>query len=79
MATQGSYAFRDNGKCMVWDSHLRAGEVDTREPNFDERERAMCYATSTTAAPNSTSRERHVNFGGAIDSYALQRVLGFKP
>jgi hypothetical protein len=64
MATQGSYAFRDNGKGMVWDSHLRADEGDTHEPNPDERERAMGNAFGTTASPNVNSRERHVILGG---------------
>jgi hypothetical protein len=53
MATQGSYAFRDESKGMVWDSNLRASEGDKREPNPDERERAMGY---TSAAPNVAIR-----------------------
>jgi hypothetical protein len=70
-ATQGSYEFRDNGKGMVWDSHQRAGGCDTREPNHDERERAMGYATGTTAATNVTCQERTVILGGEIDSFSL--------
>jgi hypothetical protein len=46
-----------------------------REPNLVERERAMGYATGTTDAPNVTCRERHVIFGGAIDSYALSTIF----
>jgi hypothetical protein len=49
MATQ-VYAFRDTGKGMVYDRHLRAGEADTREPNPDEREHAMGYVPLSSLA-----------------------------
>jgi hypothetical protein len=42
-----SYAFKDNGPGLVWDSTTQK----MVEPNADERERAMGFSTGTTNVP----------------------------
>jgi hypothetical protein len=42
-----SYAFKDNGPGLVWDSTIQ----EMVEPNADERERAMGFPTDTTNVP----------------------------
>ena len=39
-----SYAYRDGGPGLVWDTHLQ----QLVEPNADERERAMGFPTGVT-------------------------------
>lgn len=71
MATPASYAFRNGGQGMVWDQH----RYRLVEPNASERERAMGYATNSTAAPTLTDRQRCSLLGNAIDQHALQALI----
>ena len=75
VATLGSYAFRDGGPGMVWDTQLNARQGGWAEPNPDERERAMGYETGATAAPGVTLAERHAITGSAMDAFAMQALF----
>jgi hypothetical protein len=78
VATRGSYAFRDQGPGMVFDPAVRNSSDRSgalQEPNPDERERAMGYATGTTAAPGVTAAQRHTLTGNAFDMHALEGLL----
>jgi hypothetical protein len=45
------------------------------EPSPDERERALGYNTSATAAPGVTEQQRHTITGRCMDAYAMQSLL----
>ena len=55
----------------VYDTH--AGVWD--EPNPDERERALGYATGSTAAPGVTPQQRHIITGNSMDQSALSGLI----
>jgi transposase InsO family protein len=71
VAYQGSRAFRDRRQGCVWDEQLGV----FREPNPDERERALGYAAGSTAAPGVTPQQRHQVTGRCIDANALAAVV----
>jgi hypothetical protein len=71
MSFPGSYAFRDGGPGMVWDSSTQRLE----EPNADERERAMGFPTGVTAAPSVSELSRRQVLGQAMDLNCLTWVL----
>jgi hypothetical protein len=48
-----SYAFKDNGPGLVWDSIIQ----EMVEPNADERERAMGFPTGTTNIPGLSEHQ----------------------
>lgn len=72
MCYPGSFAFRTRGPGMVWDSTSQTYE----EPSADERERAMGFLTSTTAAPDLSEGQRRFLLGQAIDLNTLVWVCG---
>ncbi|CAM6129545.1 unnamed protein product [Calypogeia fissa] len=45
LSAPASYAYRDGGPGLVWDTQVQ----QLMEPNADEQERAMGFATSVTA------------------------------
>jgi hypothetical protein len=49
-----SYAFKDNGLGLVWDSTTQ----EMVEPNADERERAMGFPMGTTNIPGLSKHQR---------------------
>ena len=44
------------------------------EPNPDERERILGYATGATAAPGLTSRDRHILTGQCMDAHCMEHL-----
>ena len=71
MATVGSYAFRGEGPGTLWDAHLQ----QVVEPNPDERERALGYATGCTAAPGVSQLVRHQVTGRCMDSNVIAAIV----
>jgi hypothetical protein len=49
-----SYAFKDNGQGLVWDSATQ----EMVEPNADERERTMGFPTGTINVPGLSEHQR---------------------
>jgi hypothetical protein len=66
-----SYAFRPEGRGAVFDTNTQQWD----EPNADERERAMGYATSSTAAPGVSEARRREVLGRCMDANCLQSIL----
>lgn len=62
-----SYAFKDNGPGLVWDSLAQ----EMVEPNADERERAMGFPTGTTHIPGISESQRRFLLGQAMDLNCL--------
>jgi hypothetical protein len=62
-----SYAFKDNGPGLVWDSTTQ----EMVEPNADERERAMGFSTGTTNVPSLSEHQRRFLLGQAMDVTCL--------
>ena len=71
MARVDSYAFRDNGPGMVWDTRYRRLQPLTME----ERERILGYDTGCTNAPGVTNDDRHRALGGSFDANAVSNLL----
>jgi hypothetical protein len=72
MCYPGSFVFRRRGRDMVRDSTSQTYE----EPFAHERERAMGFLTSTTAAPDLFEGQRRYLLGQAIDLNTLVWVCG---
>jgi hypothetical protein len=70
-----SYAFRGDGPGTVVDTSI--AEYNTDEPNADERERAMGFATGTTQVPQSPIHEmqRRSLLGQAMDLNCVTWLL----
>ena len=68
----GSYAFRDQGLGLVWDTTTQRLE----EPRADEREHAMGFSTGTTAAPEMTEVQRRQVLGQAMDLTSMVWFIG---
>jgi len=66
-----SYAFKDNGPGLVWDSLSQ----EMMEPNADERERAMGFPTGTTNVPGISEQQRRGLIGQAMDLNCLTWVV----
>ena len=66
-----SYAFKDNGLGLVWDSITQ----EMVEPNTDERERAMGFPTSTTNVHCISEQQRRFLLGQAMDLNCLTWVV----
>jgi hypothetical protein len=62
-----SYAFKDNGPGLVWDSTTQ----EMMEPNADERERAMGFSTGTTNVLGLLEHQQQFLLGQAIDVNCL--------
>jgi hypothetical protein len=62
-----SYAFKDNGPGLVWDSITQ----EMVEPNADERERAMGFPTGTTNVHGISEQQRRFLLGQAMDLNCL--------
>ena len=62
-----SYAFKDNGPGLVWDSISQ----EMVEPNADEWERAMGFPTGTTDVPGISEQQRWFLLGQAMDLNSL--------
>jgi hypothetical protein len=62
-----SYAFKDNGSGLLWDSTTH----DMVEPNADERERAMGFPTGTTNVPGLLEHQRRFLLGHAMDANCM--------
>jgi hypothetical protein len=58
-----SYAFKDNGPGLVWDSTTQ----EMVEPNVDERDGAMGFPTGTTNVPGLLEHQRRFLLGQAMD------------
>jgi hypothetical protein len=58
-----SYAFKDNGPGLVWDSIMQ----EMVEPNAEERERAMGFPTGTTNVHGISEQQRRFLLGQAMD------------
>jgi hypothetical protein len=58
-----SYAFKDNGSGLVWDSTTQ----EMVEPNADERERTMGFPTCTIQVPGISEQQRRFLLGQAMD------------
>jgi hypothetical protein len=58
-----SYAFKDNGPGLVWDSIMQ----EMVEPNADERERAMGFPTGTTNVHGMSEQQWRFLLGQAMD------------
>ena len=71
MARLGSYSFREGKQGMVYCT--RTGSL--RELNPNERERALGYATGSTAAPGVGWRDRHAATGACMDAYCMDALL----
>jgi hypothetical protein len=73
-----SYAFKDNGPGLVWDSITQ----EMVEPNADERERTMGFPTGTTNVHGMSEQQRRFLLDQAMDlncltwSHDLVRWLG---
>jgi hypothetical protein len=66
-----SYAFKDNGPGLVWDSITQK----MVEPNADERERAMGFPTSTTNVHSMSEQQRRFLLGQAMDLNCLTWIV----
>jgi hypothetical protein len=66
-----SYAFKDNGPGLVWDSIIQ----EMVEPNIDERERAMGFPTGTTNVHGISEQQRRFLLGQAMDLNCLTWVV----
>jgi hypothetical protein len=66
-----SYAFKDNGPRLVWDSTRQ----EMVEPNVDERERAMGFPTSTTNVHGISEQQRRFLLDQAMDLNCLTWVV----
>jgi hypothetical protein len=66
-----SYAFKDNGPGLVWNSTIQ----EMVEPNADERERAMGFPTGTTHVPGISEQQRWFLLGQAMDLNCLIWVV----
>lgn len=66
-----SYAFRAGGPGLVWDVALR----QLVEPTADERERAMGFATGTTAVGSVSESSRRQVLGQAMDLNCLTWIV----
>jgi hypothetical protein len=66
-----SYAFKDNGPRLVWDSTTQ----EMVEPNADERDRAMGFPTSTTNIPGFSEHQRRFLLGQAMDINCLTWIV----
>ena len=76
MATQGSWAFREQGPGLIWDPKEAQGPGQGwREPNPDERERALGYETGSTAALGVTRAARHRITGGCMDAFCMDALM----
>ena len=68
----GSYAFRDQGPRLVWDTTTQRLE----EPRANERERAVGFSTSTTAVPGMIEVQRRQVLGQAMDLTSTVWFIG---
>jgi hypothetical protein len=66
-----SYAFKDNGPGLVWDSITQ----EMVEPNADERERAMGFPTGTTNVHGISEQQRRFLLDQAMDLNCLTWVV----
>jgi hypothetical protein len=66
-----SYAFKDNGPGLVWDSITQ----EMVEPNADERERAMGFPTGTTNVNGISEQQRRFLLGQAMDLNCLTWIV----
>jgi hypothetical protein len=66
-----SYAFKDNGLGLVWDSITQ----EMVEPNTDECERAMGFSTGTTNVHGISEQQRRFLLGQAMDLNCLTWVV----
>jgi hypothetical protein len=66
-----SYAFKDNGPGLVWDSITQ----EMVEPNADERERAMGFPTGTNNVYGMSEQQRRFLLGQAMDLNCLIWVV----
>jgi hypothetical protein len=66
-----SYAFKDNGPGLVWDSTTQ----EMVEPNVDERERAMGFPTGTTNVPGLSEHQQRFLLGQAMDINCLTWIV----
>jgi len=57
---------------MVWDAHTKTHT----EPLADERERAMGFRTSTTAAPGLSEGQRRFVLGQTMDLNTMVWIAG---
>ena len=71
VAFPASRAFRNGKSGLVWDSVK--GRLE--EPNPDERERALGYATGTTGHPDLTAELRHKITGRCMDRNAVVNLF----
>jgi hypothetical protein len=62
-----SYAFKDNGSGLMWDSITQK----MVEPNIDEHERAMGFPTSTTNVHGMSEQQRRFLLDQAMDLNCL--------
>jgi hypothetical protein len=67
----GSYAFKDNGPGLVWDSLAQ----EMVEPNVDERKRAMGFPTGSTKVPDILEQQCQFLLGQAMDLNCLTWVV----
>jgi len=70
VAYPGSYAFRPGEPGAIYD----ANKGQWSEPTADECERAMGYATGTTAAADVTEQQRRTLMGRCMDANVLQSL-----
>jgi hypothetical protein len=66
-----SYAFKDNGTGLVWDSITQ----EMVESNADKRERAMGFPTGTTNMHGISEQQRRFLLGQAMDLNCLTWVV----
>jgi hypothetical protein len=66
-----SYAFKDNGPGLVWDSTTQ----EMVEPNADERERAMGFPTGTTNVPGLSEHQQRFLLGQAMNINCLTWIV----
>jgi site-specific DNA-cytosine methylase len=66
-----SYAFKDNGPGLVWDSITQ----EMVEPNADEHERTMGFPTGTTNVHGISEQQRRFLLGQAMDLNYLTWVV----
>jgi hypothetical protein len=62
-----SYAFKDNGPGLVWDSTTQ----EMVEPNANEHERAMGFSTGATQVPSILEQQRRFLLGHTMDLNCL--------
>jgi hypothetical protein len=66
-----SYAFKDYGPGLVWDSTTQ----EMVEPNADERKRAMGFSMGTTNIPYLSEHQRRFLLGQAMDVNCLTWIV----